>query len=381
MTKLRLSKANSNSDSYMVSSKQDMSVVANLKIQVVSLFVVATVTVALVNSFAHRLIPTYTRELRMEGGLERQGNGGLWRGLLSGNLTVPPVVVANASSIQHASGGTTMMNPGCETKKLHMYKPVDVGITYNHPAIVQYAKLSATVRPVSLTYMDYMSMMSAYKFLKPEKMIIHTYTSLTGKYWELMQKWNVEMVVNKVQRVSRLGGRPVGYISHQADYIKLRGLLEYGGLASDFDVLVVNGTKLKEMQRISECVLSREGQYINAGFTSCIKNSSFVRGWINFYHTDYRPHLWLHNASFKPTDILQDKKSNVCYNVYLVDGIATKPTFSKAGRDWKAKNGVAWREKVAAHYFDKSIRSFTESALNRKDSIGELLRHVMNDES
>ena len=272
---------------------------------------------------------------------------------------------------------TLHINPGCLKRSLGSYKPVEAAAThYKHPSVVHYAKLSTRGTPVTLTFMDYMAMMSAYKFLQPSEIIVHTYGEISGKYWDLAQKWNTTVRANKVARVSTLSGRRVSYVQHQADFIKVRSLLEFGGVTSDFDVIVVNGTKMKHMQNISECVLSQEGEYLNNGFTSCIKNSSFVQRWVDAYHTDYKPESWLHNASFKPAGFLQDKKNAICYNMYVVDGIATHPAFSKAGTLWKQRNGVDWRGKVAAHYFDKSIRKLGEGSLGGDSSIAELLRHV-----
>ena len=39
-----------------------------------------------------------------------------------------------------------------------------------------------------------------------------------------------------------IGGKMVRYVAHEADYIRLEALLKVGGLISDFDVVVVNGT-------------------------------------------------------------------------------------------------------------------------------------------
>lgn len=330
----------------------------------IALVIVVAVTIYSVRAPVR---PPLSPGSRFEG-----GNGSMWR--KSNSVSTKKYILTTLLSPTTES---SLGNPGCSTRRLSSYKPVDTGTSYDHPAIVQYAKLTQS-GAASLTFMDYMAMMSAYKFLRPDKIIVHTYTDITGKYWNLAQKWNTSIEANRIQRITRLGGKSVSYIAHQADFIKIRGLLEFGGVTSDFDVIVVNGTKVKTMQRLSECVLSQEGQYINNGFTSCIKNSSFVRKWLDGYHTDYRPNLWLHNASFKPAGILQDKKSDVCYNMYMVDGVATNPAFSHAGKLWTQHDGVEWRTKVAAHYFDKTIRKFGEDSLDRKDSIGELLRHVMN---
>ena len=281
-----------------------------------------------------------------------------------------------AETIPAATVGP-IVNPGCISRRLQDFRPVKTGAVYHHPPIVQYAKLSTGRSPVSLTFMDYIAMMSAYKLLKPERIVIHTYTDIHGKYWNLTQRWeNTTVQMNKVSRFGKIGNRRKGMpISHQADYVKLSGLLEFGGVVSDFDVIIVNGTKLKQMQSISECVLSREGEIVNIGFSSCIENSSFVQQWLDTYHKDYRPHLWLHNSAFKPTDILE-KDTTVCYNMYLVWDIATNPTYSKAEKVWLKEDGVKWEEKVAAHYFNRKMRQFDEHVLIQTHSFGKMLRYI-----
>ena len=269
---------------------------------------------------------------------------------------------------------SSAINPGCISRKLDEYISVETEIVYNHPSIVQYAKLSSG--PASLSFMEYMAMLSAYKLLKPERMIILTYTNITGKYWDLARKWkNTSVQLLKVGHVSSIGNKPFAPINHQADFIKLRSLLKFGGVISDFDVIVVNGSKLKHMQRISECVLSREGDYINAGFSSCIRNSSFIRKWLDTYSKDYRPHLWLHNSAFQPKYILENR-TDVCHNVYLVGDIATDPTYAKAPEVWLKKNGVKWENKVAAHYFNRPMRLSDATVLDRGHSFGKMLRYI-----
>ena len=123
------------------------------------------------------------------------------------------------------------------------------------------------------------------------------------------------------------------------------------------------------MQRISECVLSQEGDHLNAGFLSCIVNSAFIREWLDSYYKDYRYH-WLYNSAYKPRDILENNTAMVCYNMYLVDGIATKPYHAKAAEVWLKEDAVDWEAKVAAHYFNKEMKQFDEAVLERNHSFG-----------
>ena len=277
----------------------------------------------------------------------------------------------------------TVKNPGCTTRQLAKYKPIDTETVYHHPSLIHYAKLSSSPSPdpVSLTFMEYVALMSAHKFYRPERIMLHTYTDITGKYWDMVQNWTTPIQVNKLERVTHVGGKKLHYITHQADYVKIRTLWELGGIISDFDVIIINGTRLKEMQKISECVLSIEhhsGRYkdfINAGFNSCIKGSAFVKKWLDGYHNDYRVG-WIYNAGQKPTDILISRTSKVCFNMYTVDRIAADPNWASFSR-WHKPNGVDWNSKVAAHYFNKNLKALGESAAKANDPMGEMLRYVL----
>ena len=269
-------------------------------------------------------------------------------------------------------------NLGCITKKLDEYRPLNMGLTYHHPSIVHYAKLSKDGEAVRLTFLEYMSIMAAYKFLRPERILIHTYTEIEGKYWNTVKNWiGTSIEAHQVQPITHFGDKQVQYIEHAADYIKLRGVLEFGGIMSDFDVIVVNGSRLRAMQRLSECVLSKGGhvgQFVNAGFTSCIKNSTFIRLWMSRYFEDYRPELYVYNSSLQPLRILEDTNSTLCHNVFVDSTICLNPNPTAEKQRWKKWKGVKWRTKTAAHHF---FKRGDERLLKEKHSLGDMLRHVM----
>ena len=290
------------------------------------------------------------------------------------------LVTAENSSISQpgATRGTTFMdtNPGCKRKILFYYRPQRAPTVYHHPPLVHYVRFGQS-STISLSYMDYMAMMSAYKFAKPERIIIHSDSDIQGKYWDLAQKWTgTSVVVNKVARVRTLGGKSVSWIQHEADYMKLHQLYLHGGITSDFDVLIVNKTKLKEQQSVTECVLASEGNIVNNGFNSCVKNSPLIKRILDSYHNDYKPHLWLYNCAIVPTSLLQDKSSDFCYNVYLDETICLKPNYGNARTFWLTRNGVDWQKKTAAHYYVKSGYPADERLLKADHSLAELLRYI-----
>ena len=269
-------------------------------------------------------------------------------------------------------------NPGCDTKDLNNYTAIHVGKVYHHPSIVHYAKLGSSV--MQLNFREYTSVLSVHKFIKPERIIFHTYAhGLSGQYWDKINSWkDVQVEVNKLPRFSRIGGKEVKWVQHEADYVKLTMIYIYGGIGLDFDVIVINGTRLKYEQQLSECVLAGEIRYINGGFYSCIVNSSFIAKWLESYDKDYRPGNWLHNVSYRPLHLLTDKDSDVCYNVHVDNTICVGPGWDRR-RAWLKHHGVKWRTKTAAHYFVKyGIPNDGEGLLKKSFSLAKLIKYVHN---
>ncbi len=270
-----------------------------------------------------------------------------------------------------------MSNPGCEAKTLHAYKAVDSGKHYNHPSLVHYVKLGSGMQ--NFNFREYTSVLSVYKFLQPKKIMFHTYTGFTGTYWDKIQEMkNVEMKVNRIDKIDTIGGKHVFWIQHVADYVKLSNIYKYGGTALDFDVIIINGTRLKHEQSLSECVLAQEQDFINGGFYSCVPNTTFVAKWLESYHKDYIPHLWLHNISYRPMNLLTDKDCKECYNMHVDETICFFPSWN-VSKQWLEVGKVKWRTKTAAHYFVKNgIPNDGEGLLKEKFPLAELLQYVHN---
>ena len=287
-----------------------------------------------------------------------------------------PVEKKEASTVEYSSEAqwnSSTFNPGClgMNRSLHHYKAVNTGRLYHHPPLVHYVKLSMDA--IKLNFREYTAVLSVYKFLKPKKIIFYTYTDFYGKYWYQIKRFkNVEIVHQKIPLVS-IAGQMVYWVQHLADYFKLSKVLEYGGLALDFDVIIVNGTRLKHEQSLSECVLAAEPQYINGGFYSCVKNSAFMSAWVESYRKDYRPRKWLYNISFFPLKLLMEEKT--CYNVHVDDTICNSPGWGTRFR-WLKRNEV-WRNKTAAHYFvKKDIPHDGEDLLKENFILAQMIRYV-----
>ncbi len=179
---------------------------------------------------------------------------------------------------------------------------------------------------------------------------------------------------SQVPQLSHIGGKKIVSIEHKADYLKLQQLLKFGGVTADFDLLLVNGTRLKQLQKTSECILLQEGNTVCIAFNSCIKNSSFVQMWLDNYNTDFRPSLWTYNSAAVPKNILLSNKE-LCFNFHLDDTMCI-PDYSETTKYWLKHNGVDWRSKVGSHYYARFFKYVDEKTLHEDHSLGDIFRYV-----
>ena len=272
------------------------------------------------------------------------------------------------------------INNGCKKRNLFLYKPNGKITNYHHPSIVHYAKFHTTPgASLTLSYLQYMSLLSAYKIAKAKVIVIHSNAMFTGKYWDLTQAWTgTTVMVNHVEKIDRFGKEKPAFLEHMADYTKLFQVLVCGGVAFDFDSIFVHGDRLREMQSVSECIFPEEYNEVRFSFFSCVKNSPYIKEIVELYHTDYRPG-WVYNAGEAPTKLLTSKKRKDCFNIYL-DRTVCRP-MSWHVKVWLLPNGVRWKDKTVVHYCRRNLglldKDENESLLDGGSSFSELLRNII----
>lgn len=271
---------------------------------------------------------------------------------------------------------TVDMNPGCKKRALAAYIPRERAQNYQHPPIVHYSKFFPKADKGLLSFLEYTSMLSVYQVMKPERILIHSNVKFEGKYWDLTQKWDTIVTVNHIEKITSFGNVKVHYYEHMADYTKLSQVYKSGGVALDFDVIMINFTKLQGKQNLSACVLVSEAGAVRISLFSCIKGAPYIRTMLEQYHNHYNPG-WIHNAGTVPTNLLVDSNRKDCYNVF-VDAEVCKPSFLDVHKHWLKPGGVEWRKKFAAHYYKRQMKlsKDDESLLKGSSSFSEMLRSV-----
>ncbi len=203
---------------------------------------------------------------------------------------------------------------------------------------------------------------------------------MNNKYWKLVKKLSTPIEQKHADRITTLGRnhRKPRFITHEVDYFKVYTGLKEGGMFADFDVVVLNGTGLREMQRRTEIIMGRDNwpcARTCAGFISCVPGSPLMRGWLNSYKNDYRPR-WIYNAGEIPSRMLHS-----CIQCY--DAIVDMD-FSDWDqvKNWGKVGKMDWKIKRVAHYMNKGfMKPFlpAKEILKMSTPFAELVKYVLGD--
>ena len=253
---------------------------------------------------------------------------------------------------------------------------------YLHPEIFHYVLFTNNPKDSVLGFREFLSIYSVDKFYKPEKIVIHCNQSITGKYWEIVQKLTTPIEMRLTDRITTVGKKQKpAYISHEADYLKIKSGFRDGGIYSDFDVVILNGSKLREMQRQSEIVIGRNNPECTetcAGFFSSVPGSPFMGKWLDSYENNYRP-AWTYNAGHVPARILHHCPE--CHRDITVDYHMSNWNDARA-KNWLKEGGLEWRQKTVAHYmntgFMKPLKPPNE-LLSMSTPFSEMVKFVLGD--
>ncbi|OWA50756.1 hypothetical protein BV898_15262 [Hypsibius exemplaris] len=255
--------------------------------------------------------------------------------------------------------------------------------TPEHPEerlIVHYIWFQRDIlKPTGVLFLDCISVLSVMENLKPDAIFVHTDLP---SFWpfdacsQLITDWTgVELVPAK--KNLEIGGKKIHYVEHEADIMKLQLLWHYGGLALDFDVYLINGTKFREVYHAHPCVLTYDGNdRINNGFVACQKGAVYP-GMIlqESYVADYRPNEWVYNIGVRTFQLFHQHKETG----YIQEGISDRPTYD--GR-YEFLTGPGrkheWRDKIAHHSFLHDKGYNLDSVKRDDSSMGDMLRWIVN---
>ncbi|OQV11571.1 hypothetical protein BV898_14147 [Hypsibius exemplaris] len=204
---------------------------------------------------------------------------------------------------------------------------------------------------INIRFLDYLSILSAVQRLKPDKIFVHADEEPQGTYWnELKSRGWVKYVYRK--KVINVSGREgtLKNIWHIADKARVDILLEYGGLAVDFDVYFVRGERIRQIMQNHKAIACYEHKIAyNSGLFGASKGSRLLYAWHHSYDVIYRGNDWTFNSG----DLLKFLSEIFPEEVYVVDHVCNNP-FAWDIENFFLKTGHHhWTDSVAIHTYHR----------------------------
>ncbi|XP_055346127.1 uncharacterized protein LOC129593710 [Paramacrobiotus metropolitanus] len=227
------------------------------------------------------------------------------------------------------------------------------GFPYNGKFFVHYIRFKPDNGNTTLRFLDFVSMMSAFNNLRPDKIIVHGDAEPTGMYWQAaLQSGIVEFRSRNItKQVGHRFGKikEVAFREHSADMAKLDVLLEYGGVAVDFDVFFVRGERIKEVLQLKQsitCYGDEDGY--NIGFVAGRKSAPLLTAWRRSYEDIYQNDWNFNQAKVCRYLSILYRDSN-----YVAGAVCNNPHSHGLHAFFKEIGKMNWTNSMAIHTYHR----------------------------
>ena len=194
---------------------------------------------------------------------------------------------------------------------------------------------------------QYLAVASASTVLRPKVIYIHCFYSPKGFFWDLVSS---VVKVRRIHEIDSIFGNPIHHYAHKADIVRLRALLEFGGIYLDMDVI-----SLAPFDHLlnKSIVMGQEGVNGKEGLCNAVviaaKDSKLLKIWYNAY-VSFNHSQWNYHSVVLP------KKLAVLYPqemTILSHRSFFWPMWDPNGLDSMYRSHeYAYRDNLAVHLWD-----------------------------
>ena len=140
------------------------------------------------------------------------------------------------------------------------------------PRLVHFLKLDGG----NFTLREWLSIMSARKFIKPERIIVYSMIPIPdGCWWQRTLPFVEHHILPSEAFLKSVNGIQVQHLAHQSDFIRNSLLYHIGGVYSDTDMIMVKS--FDDLLDNHQVVVSREDSgYIGSALILARRNSCFM---------------------------------------------------------------------------------------------------------
>ncbi|XP_074650281.1 uncharacterized protein LOC141905339 [Tubulanus polymorphus] len=156
--------------------------------------------------------------------------------------------------------------------------------------------------PTKLTWRFHhmISVLSAQRFNKPEKIFFWYEKYPQGPLWNETLKKVPNIVMKYRKKVTSVFGRPVNVPEHQSDIVRLDAVMNYGGIYTDLDVVIVKS--FDPLRKYATTMgLETPGGLCN-GIIISKANASFLKIWHQSYKT-FNDNQWAYHSVQLPAQL------------------------------------------------------------------------------
>lgn len=221
-----------------------------------------------------------------------------------------------------------------------------------------------------LGYFQFISFMSALRFMKPCLFLIHGMYIPRGKYWNYFVSISPNIIHVVREKPTIVFGQKLAYEEHASDIMRIEALKMYGGVYLDFDEIVLR--PLEPLRKYEYTQGHERDVTMGSQLVMAKKNATFLNHWYKSYRDDYQK-SWAWNALWVP-----DKLSKQYPNLIHVEGYNfTRPNWQHV--DLIFKTNYDWSTNYGMHMYIRWYKNETNNVIIRtlNTTIGAVCRHVL----
>lgn len=190
---------------------------------------------------------------------------------------------------------------------------------YMIPKIVHFINIG----PREFNFVHYLSIMSAIKMIKPEKIYVYYEFEQNNNYWNILKNF---VTFEKIIPPKYHKGIRLDSYQYQADIIRMEKLLERGGIYLDLDVICLKSFDnfldknivmgIESNKDNNDYSLESANSLTNAVIIS-EKNNKFLKYWYDNIGSNLLETTWAYHAVCLPLKLLTSDVNIVSRNTFM----------------------------------------------------------------
>ncbi|KAI9326236.1 hypothetical protein DFJ73DRAFT_666173 [Zopfochytrium polystomum] len=195
-------------------------------------------------------------------------------------------------------------------------------------------------------FVHYMAVKAAHDAVRPDAIWMHYKHEPAGEWWERAKRL---VVLKKIEDVpTEVFGKRITNVSHMADVLRLRILLEHGGIYLDSDVIVYRS--LDPLLHHTTVLGFEDDDGLCNGLIVAAPNATFLRAWLDAYRSFHRDR-WNEHSVVVPLRIAREDDGMR----WKREGLCVMPRVSFFYPSWM-KTHVEFVHKADEYVFDNGYQ-------------------------